>query len=142
MYTLATGERVFDQGKQQVLEIVDGKVRGLNTRVARAECRGVVSLRGAGATPWLLDSFATTASERVEVSWPRRQSTTKCTLIMTLHASPAPSESEPCPSVRRGKKEKITMPAGQVPYRSSDAHLTSRSFVSATTTIGIDYGYL
>ena len=44
--------------------------------------------------------------------------------------------------------------SGHVPYRSwcracvagrgrSDAHLTStRSFVSATTTIGIDYGYL
>ena len=45
-----------------------------------------------------------------------------------------------------------TRPAGHVPYRSwcracvagrgrSDAHLTSRSFVSATTTIGIDFGH-
>ena len=49
-------------------------------------------------------------SERVEASWPRRQRTTKCPLIMTLHASLAPSEPELCPSVRRGKKEKITMP--------------------------------
>ena len=53
-------------------------------------------------TPWVL--------ERVEASWPRRQRTTKCPLIMTLHASPAPTEPEPCPSDRRGKKEKITMP--------------------------------
>ena len=37
MYTSATGERVFDQGKQQILGTVDGKVRGLNMRVAQVK---------------------------------------------------------------------------------------------------------
>ena len=54
---------------------------------------------------------------------------------------------------RACKKDEDHNAAGHVPYRSwcracvagrgrSDAHLTSRSFVSATTTTGIDYGYL
>ena len=67
---------------------------------------------------------------------------------MTLRASVAPSEPELCPSVRRGKKEKITMlRVIHVPYRGwrracvagrgrSDAHLTSRTLVSATGDIG------
>ena len=33
VYTSATGEGVFDQGKQQILGTVDGKVRGLSMRV-------------------------------------------------------------------------------------------------------------
>ena len=37
VYTSATGERVFDQGKQQILGTVDGKVRGLNMRVAQVK---------------------------------------------------------------------------------------------------------
>ena len=37
VYTSATGERVFDQGKQQILGTVDGKVRGLNMRVAASQ---------------------------------------------------------------------------------------------------------
>ena len=34
VYTSATGEREPDQGEQQILVTVDGKVRGLNMRVA------------------------------------------------------------------------------------------------------------
>ena len=37
VYTSATGERVFDQEKQQILGTVDGKVRGLNMRVAHVK---------------------------------------------------------------------------------------------------------
>ena len=36
-WSCAIGERVFDQGKQQILGIVDGKVRGLNMRVAQVK---------------------------------------------------------------------------------------------------------
>ena len=35
--TSATGERVFDQGKQQMLGTVDGNVRGMNMRVAQVK---------------------------------------------------------------------------------------------------------
>ena len=37
VYTSATGERVFHQGKQQILGSVDGKVRCLNMRVAHVK---------------------------------------------------------------------------------------------------------
>ena len=37
VYTSATGERVFDQGKHQIMGTVDGKVRGLNMRVAQVK---------------------------------------------------------------------------------------------------------
>ena len=37
VYTSATGERVYDQGKQQILRTVSGKVRGLNMRVAKVK---------------------------------------------------------------------------------------------------------
>ena len=101
---------------------------------------------------WILDLFSTTASERVEASWPRRQRTTKCPLIMTLHASPVLSEPVPCPlvRVRRGKEEKITMPratcrtgagAGHVWLDAIEATPTCHR-VSTTTTLDIDYGYL
>ena len=74
---------------------------------------------------------------------PRRQSTTKCKLIMARAVPVGPTRQE----------REDHNAAGHVPYRSwcracvagrgrSDAHLTSRSFVSATTTIGIDHGYL
>ena len=42
--TSATGERVFDQGKQQILGTVDGKVRGLNMRVAQVK-KSLTSVR-------------------------------------------------------------------------------------------------
>ena len=37
VYTSATGERVFDQGRQQILGIVDGTVSGLNMRVTQVK---------------------------------------------------------------------------------------------------------
>ena len=37
VHTSVTGERVFDQEKQQILGTVDGKVRGLNMRVAQVK---------------------------------------------------------------------------------------------------------
>ena len=70
---------------------------------ARADCRGVVSFRGAGTLArksrgprgcW------TCSRRQVEASWPRRQH----------HEAPAghdpacEPEPEPCPSVRRGKE--------------------------------------
>ena len=80
--------------------------------------------------------------------------TTKCSLIVTLHASPVPSVPEPCKSDRRGKNEKSTMlrvmcrtgvGAGHLWLDAVEATHTPDfeiSFVSATTTIGIDYGHL
>ena len=35
IYVSATGERVRDEGKQQILGTVDGKIRGVDMRMAR-----------------------------------------------------------------------------------------------------------
>ena len=191
VYTSATGERVFDQGEQQILGAVDGKVRGLNMRVAQVKksLTSVYDMCAAGhrvvfdfddnkrdqshaenklngerssfkliSRVWELEMKIIPKEETEDIltkmqaqsaeelctfrvagtvavspedpvgsglvrhdrereAWPRRQSTTKCPLIMTLHASPEPPEPELCLSVRRGKKEMITMPWVSVTLR-------------------------
>ena len=214
VYTSATGERVFDQGKQQILGTVGGRVRGLKMRLAqvknsltsvcdmcavghrvvfdfdredllqvakpcvgarsqnhpesenrghpekeaRAECRGVVSLRGVGtlAVSPIVDPVG---------SGPVRDGSEREGRGVMAKATGSKMPADHDPACEQGAIRARAVPvgptrqkmeghnaAGHVPYRTwcrahvagrgrSDAHLTSRSFVSATTTIGIEYGY-
>ena len=151
-----TGERTYFKLRNRVWElevknIPKEETEHILTKIASAKRRGVVFFRGAG---------------NVAVSPEDPVGSGRCRGVMAEatehHEVPADHDPAREPGATRARAVPVCPTrqerydhdaAGPVPYWSlcracvagrgrSDAHLTSRSLVSTTTTLGIDYGYL